>query len=198
MNTAHLFFLLNLKNWLKIKNKPGFSRMFVFSVWNFKPTGQRSGVTDGRTQVPPPPLHTPAALRQKSSVVKKIFKSKINASVLGRLPGHASWAPRVTCSPWHWHVSLPQLTQCDSVEIIISGPYYRALTPLPRPARSGGPLRDWEGRNERDQEIERRWCVKKKKGREENDEVDEWIWDKWETQFSSSAKTGLYRCGEGV
>lgn len=198
MNTAHLFFLLNLKNWLKIKTSLVFLGCLCSLSETLNPPGRDQVWPMDGHKSRPPPLHTPAALRQKSSVVKKIFKSKINASVLGRLPGHASWAPRVTCSPWHWHVSLPQLTQCDSVEIIISGPYYRALTPLPRPARSGGPLRDWEGRNERDQEIERRWCVKKKKGREENDEVDEWIWDKWETQFSSSAKTGLYRCGEGV
>lgn len=84
---------------------------------------------------------------------------------IGQLPGHASWAVCVTCSLWHWHVSLPRLTQCDSVEIIISGPHYRALTSLPCPARSGGPHWDWEG----GQEIE----GKGGKGREDYGKMDE-------------------------
>lgn len=77
---------------------------------------------------------------------RNIFNCKINVSASDDYRATLPEPRGVTCSLWHWHVSLPRLTQCDSVEIIISGPHYRALTPLPRPARSGGPRQAGGGR----------------------------------------------------
>lgn len=106
---------------------------------------------------------------------------------IGRLPGATlPEPPRVTCSLWHWHVSLPRLTQCDSVEIIISGPYYRALTPLPRPDCSGGPPREREGAGgEREM---RRKCKKKQAGRWENGGIS---LTKRENRFSRGTRPAI-------
>lgn len=107
----------------------------------------------------------------------KIFNSEINVSASADYRATLSRAPLASPARRGIDTSVSRkLTQCDSVEIIISGPHYRALTPLPRPR----PLRWVHSRAEGETRTLREGAEK-----EGGEGREGW---KRERQFSSSNK----------